>query len=509
MDQFNRSIPITFLAGALFFIAEASAAPGHTRLIDSAIEQSFELHPDHPQFLNIVLALPNGTEITPEWIALRQSKLIELLGDDFSVVYRYRHVPALSGYLHAEGWPRLRDSSLIQAAGRDKTSKGQLNSSVPFIHADDVHALGFTGEGITVAVIDSGIDSDHPDLIGDIAPGGWHFLDQGLDQGPGAEDTNGHGTAVSAIITSSGNVAGVGVAPDAHILPIEVLDSTGQGHSSDIVAGIDYAVSVRDSHADLRIINMSLGEGLFTDCPCDASSADTMLFAFALDAARAAGMIPIVSSGNAISCTSMRRPACTSAAVSVARVSETGTTGTVSGTSQSACNQLAAPGSVLTSDVGGGVLFGTGTSAAAPHVSGSLALLRERARLFGVPLDPDAMETLLLSTAAPANSSCSVTPPRTVNALALINALPLTPVEFIRGDADGDGAVIPIGDAISVLNYLFSIPGGASIACLDAADLDDSGGVDIGDAIFVLNYGFAMGSPPPPPPAFFSSLKAT
>ncbi len=68
---------------------------------------------------------------------------------------------------------------------------------------------------------------------------------------------------------------------------------------------------------------------------------------------------------------------------------------------------------------------------------------------------------------------------------------------FVRGDADGDGALVAIPDAITVLSGLFDP--GVTLICPLAADANDDGAVDLGDAIFILNYGFVGGAPPPAP----------
>jgi subtilisin family serine protease len=93
------------------------------------------------------------------------------------------------------------------------------DSSVPFIRADQVHAMGITGAGVTVAVIDTGIYYDHPGLLGSISDGGISF-ENGRPVFDGGADIYeyGHGTYMSLIITD-----GSGVAPDAKTLPIRVL----------------------------------------------------------------------------------------------------------------------------------------------------------------------------------------------------------------------------------------------------------------------------------------------
>lgn len=112
------------------------------------------------------------------------------------------------------------------------------------------------GSGVIVAVIDTGIDATHPDLAGQIAPGGWDFVND--DNNPA--DDHIHGTHVAGTIAARMNAVGViGAAYNAKILPIKVLNNGGSGNIFNTAMGIIYAV---DKGA--KIINMSLGGGPFS-----------------------------------------------------------------------------------------------------------------------------------------------------------------------------------------------------------------------------------------------------
>lgn len=131
-------------------------------------------------------------------------------------------------------------------------SHAYLNRSVPFVGGNIPHLEGFEGKGIKVAVIDTGVDFNHPDLYGwgpnGKVIGGYNFIEEGKPP----LDTNGHGTQVAGVIAADGHLEGV--APKAKILAYKVSEN-GEAVSSDlIVKAIDKAIE-----DDADIINISLG----------------------------------------------------------------------------------------------------------------------------------------------------------------------------------------------------------------------------------------------------------
>ena len=121
------------------------------------------------------------------------------------------------------------------------------------IGADSVWSTT-TGSGITVAVVDSG-SGPHPDLTANLLVGKTYF---GLAESPDGNDVDnqGHGTHVAGIVAaaSDNGIGGSGVAPNAKIIPIHVLDTNGQGDARDVANGVRFAA---DSGA--KVINLSLG----------------------------------------------------------------------------------------------------------------------------------------------------------------------------------------------------------------------------------------------------------
>ncbi|GAA4594361.1 hypothetical protein GCM10023107_30210 [Actinoplanes octamycinicus] len=219
------------------------------------------------------------------------------------------------------------------------------------------------GSGITVAVIDSGVDARHPDLAGQVLPG----LDLVDGKGNGDTDAVGHGTTVSGIIAGRGDdtVGVVGIAPKAKILPIRVLDADNRYDDALIVAkGLRWAV---DHGA--RVVNLSLG-----------GSANSPALAAALDYAFAKDVVVVACTGNVSANSSARGvwyPAREPGVIAVAGVERNGTdlwTGSITGKE----TVVAAPATELVGAKPGGYWRVQGTSFAAPMVSGTAALIRSR-----------------------------------------------------------------------------------------------------------------------------------
>ncbi|ANS70630.1 subtilisin-like protease [Streptomyces lincolnensis] len=133
----------------------------------------------------------------------------------------------------------------------DAKVRGTLAESVPQIGAPTMWKAGFTGKGVKVAVLDSGVDETHPDLKG------VEIAQKNFSESPDEEDRVGHGTHVASIIAGSGVKSGglyKGVAPDVQLLDAKVLDDENIGAASNIIAGMQWAV---DQGA--QVVNMSLG----------------------------------------------------------------------------------------------------------------------------------------------------------------------------------------------------------------------------------------------------------
>ena len=256
-----------------------------------------------------------------------------------------------------------------------------------------------TGEGVTVAVLDSGIDTDHPELVGSIA-GGRNFIDGYAAEN--YEDDYGHGTHVSGIITADGTGSSYarGVAPDAKIWTGKVLDYSGSGWGSDIAVAIEYVVKgpdmilgTEDDHiAD--IISMSLGGYNYNGENCDDISS---VLVNAVNWANEQGVTVVVASGNDKYFVSM--PACASGAIAVGAVDKYDKMAYFSNFGPSL--DIVAPGvSIYSTLRGGGYASWDGTSMATPHVSGTVALMLEA----NPGLNVSEIKAALYDTATPVHN---------------------------------------------------------------------------------------------------------
>ncbi|PFG07508.1 S8 family serine peptidase [Bacillus sp. es.034] len=156
---------------------------------------------------------------------------------------------------HAEKQATSEFEKGVDKIWLDGRVEAALDQSVPQIGADQAWEQGYTGEGVKVAVLDTGIDSEHPDITGQI--------DEAVSFVPGEEvkDVNGHGTHVASTVlgTGAGDGKHKGVAPDARLLVGKVLSDQGFGQDSWIIDGMEWA----SEHA--KIVNMSLSSDMPSD----------------------------------------------------------------------------------------------------------------------------------------------------------------------------------------------------------------------------------------------------
>ncbi|MDD5340376.1 MAG: S8 family serine peptidase, partial [Candidatus ainarchaeum sp.] len=257
-----------------------------------------------------------------------------------------------------------RDSlaALIEAGGTkihlDRPMDISLTESIPLIRADQARAaFGLTGAGMSVCLLDTGVNAAAPQFDG-MAASGHDFVNDDND----SMDDNGHGTLMASTIHA--------IAPEAKIIAVKVLDSSGHGYSSDIIAGIDYCRQLAANDSGLRIISMSFGGGSFTGW-CDGDP-----LSIAVEDAYEDGILPIASSGNGGS-GGITAPACAMNATAVASTSKTDTLSPFSNINPMV--DLLAPGEGITAEGLFGPQTMSGTSVSAAHAAGAAALLWQTA----------------------------------------------------------------------------------------------------------------------------------
>lgn len=288
----------------------------------------------------------------------------------------------------------------------------------------------YRGLGTRVAIIDSGVDLDHPDLAPnlDVAAG-----KNCVSPSSPPDDDLGHGTHVAGIAAASLNDSGaVGVAPEARIVPLKAFDANGNGTTSQIICALDRLATVLSAAPAPTVINMSFADA-GADSVCDDGDASDVLheaLCDVVDAGAAVGspVVPVAAAGNAATDVASTIPAAFHDVIAVSAFTDLdGVEGGDGGCTFPAttftyeCDEmlasfsnhgstidLAAPGVEVWSTVPGGWDVKTGTSMAAPHVAGVVALVLGE----DADLDASGVRTLLAQTGecpdgAPAGADAS------------------------------------------------------------------------------------------------------
>ncbi|GGK85658.1 peptidase [Sphaerisporangium melleum] len=274
----------------------------------------------------------------------------------------------------------------------DGTVRADLADTTAQIGAPEVWAGGDTGQGVDVAVLDTGADTEHPDLAGRIAATRSFVPEQDVT------DRNGHGTHVASTIAGTGAASAgreKGVAPGAELHIGKVLSDGGSGMDSWVLAGMEWAAV--DQHA--KVINMSLGSGVPSDGSDPLSAAVDRLSA-------QTGALFVVAAGNTGAPNSISGPGAADAALTVGAVDSTDSLAYFSSQGPRVGDgalkpEITAPGvdvlaarSQYAPEGEGAYQTLSGTSMATPHVAGAAALLAAA----HPELTGDRLKDLLTST---------------------------------------------------------------------------------------------------------------
>ncbi len=439
--------------------------------------------------------------------ALARGILDRFAPGEFELIWEFPSFGALAGRISRAGLLRVQDDPNVRRVGLDPPVVPQLAEAVPFFNLDLVHDLGYTGEGVTVAVVDSGIDTDHPDLSDDLvdercfcsAFGGCCPDGSSNQSGPGsAEDDDGHGTGAAGLITSRGVVAPPGGAPDAGILAIKA--TTNRPDPATAVTDVLRAgVGVRDHRPDVDVVSMSLATKEIYESPCDDYDTPTLWASLVVEALRENGVVLLASAGNEGSGTGMGLPACLSGVIGVGALydEDLGTRSYYDPESGFECTDLTTQADQVTcfsnSDpttvvfasgdgvacpaLGGGLGECGGTSAAAPLAASCAALLKQKH-----PAATPASIEMALGT-----SPTWVTDPKNGLSFPRLDcaaALAALPSCDDGEDNDGDGLVDYPNDpgCAQAIDFL------EDPACQDGDDNDSDGKIDFDGGLSALGY---------------------
>lgn len=333
--------------------------------------------------------------------------------ENAEVTTEFETLPLVALTVDADAIRDLASEPGVVAIQENKLSPTNLASTMPVINGNQVHTLGYTGVGQTVAILDTGIDVDHPFFAGRIVSQACYSNAGGAGDGmtlcPGggtastavnsadAETANcingtanicDHGSHVAGIAAGANTTGapGNGVAPGADIIAIQVFtrfDDSGTDtpcadvsrpspcvltYDSDQVLALQRVLAL-DGTFDIAAVNMSLGGGDFSSA-CDGDSRKP-----AIDNLLAAGIATVVTSGNSGFLNATGAPGCISTAITVGSTTDADAVSSFS--NRGPLLDLFAPGSSVDSavpdDAWGNM---DGTSMAAPHVAGAFAVLR-------------------------------------------------------------------------------------------------------------------------------------
>ncbi len=405
---------------------------------------------------------------SPLILQAQQSLLIRMSGHSVSSVRKFKYIPYVAMELDAAALEALASDSQVVSIEEDRLLKPMLKESTPLIGAPQAWRQGFSGSGQTIAILDSGVDKNHPFLRGKVVseacysgsdpkssslcPGG---VEESTSPGSGVPCSVMdlpdcvHGTHVAGIAGGKG-IQFSGVARDARIISIQVFSKFEPPDCSDEdepdepclrtstrdnISGLERVLEL-STRFDIAAVNMSLGSDAFPG-NCDLFFPAQKA---AIDNLRAVGIATIAISGNKESPRGISAPACISSAVSVGSTddgsaSDDGSSKTtkdvVSDFSNSSSSlDLLAPGRWITSSipVENGFFPLSGTSMAAPHVAGAWAVLKSKAPNASVQQVLSALTRTGLPITDPRNN---VTRPRIQIGAALNSLTP--PLSYTSG----------------------------------------------------------------------------
>ncbi len=348
---------------------------------------------------------------------------------NFKIKDNFEQLGGIVGTTDAESIRSMREDSRVNYVALDGQVVGHLMQSRNVIQANTVETnYGIRGNGIGVCHLDTGVNYNNINLA-QAYRGGYDFV----NNDPDPMDDHGHGTATAGVIASNGTLVR-GISTEVNLLSVKVLDANGVGTESDVLAGINWCITNKNLY-NISVISMSLGT-LATYTPITSPAS----YEPALQIAYNSNIAIVASSGNYGSTSGISYPAVSPYVISVGATydnnmgSQTWNFGTFS------CNDptvavngmtcfgnrasfldLLAPGAIIsTTGINGNIVPISGTSFSAPHVSGTIALMKQR----NPQMTAAQIEQILKTTGYQVyDPLTALTFPR-VNAWNAVNAVP-------------------------------------------------------------------------------------
>ncbi|WP_055731150.1 S8 family serine peptidase [Kitasatospora sp. MBT66] len=440
MNPRTRSLVVAAAAAAVLTAIPvgisplSEAAPSHVPASASASAE--EAGPVDPPLFD---STRNGRTVRVNVVTDRRTDLASAT-DAGPTLVSYDTLPMVTLRVGQEGLRKLNTRPGVVSVTEDVPVPPTLNESTVKIGSDRAFAAGKTGAGTAVAILDTGVAVDHPFLSGrvktqacfsvnDEAAGVTSLCPDGSAQqeGDGSADAGSgpcaslgaecsHGTHVAGI--AAGNGAGTsgapvrGVAPGADIIAVQVFSRfssdevcwvTGTNpcvlsYTSSQLKGLEKVLALKRAGTDVVAANLSLGAGHWTAaCTRDPLAA-------VIDALRAAGVATVVAAGNSGDPDAVSSPGCVPSAITVGATTDDDQLAAFS--NRGALLDLLAPGTSIVSSVPGGYASMNGTSMAAPHVTGALAVLRQTYPGLSI----DQLEALLKNDGKPIAYTGGTTP---------------------------------------------------------------------------------------------------
>ncbi len=252
----------------LVFLLMAAVTLAHAN--DSKISPDLRNQPSNQQVQVIVQYAP-GTQVNCSGLL----GLVDCLVNDIvklggAILGQLPLVNGVVALLDGSGIVNLSNQSNVVYISQDRPLQPSLNNAAAAVNAEYAWQSNYTGAGIGVALIDSGI-SNHPDLYQGILPFSRVVYQHSFVPGnSNADDQFGHGTHIAGLIAGDGlSSTGFlftktfkGIAPGANIVNLRVLDGNGEATDSEVIAAINQAITMKSTY-HIRVINLSLGRAIY------------------------------------------------------------------------------------------------------------------------------------------------------------------------------------------------------------------------------------------------------